>query len=143
MKTFTCSIACIAAGCAVSLSGCDSKENTTPAGSRPTSTPSSDRVPADNTGRNRDEADRDPRTPMDQSQSGEHIRTTADIRRAVVNDDTLSMGAKNVKIITDSTGKVWLRGVVYSQDEKRRIEAMAAEVAGANMVTSELEIKAE
>lgn len=82
-------------------------------------------------------------TPMNQSQSSEHVRITADIRRAVIGDDTLSMGAKNCKIITDDQGRVWLRGVVYSRDEKDRIESIATRVAGANNVTNELEIKAD
>ncbi|TVQ30958.1 MAG: BON domain-containing protein [Phycisphaeraceae bacterium] len=143
MKTFTRSFACIAAGCVVSLSGCDSSENT-PARSDTSTTPtSSDRASADNTGRNYDDHDRDAMTPMNQSQSGEHVRTTADIRRAVMGDDMLSTGAKNCKIITDDQGRVWLRGVVYSRDEKDRIESIATRVAGANNVTNELEIKAD
>jgi hyperosmotically inducible protein len=147
MKVFTYSIASIAAGCIVSISGCDSRQNTPPASTSSTSSTSSttsgsaSRAPADNTGRNEGDLARDARTPMDQSQSSEHIKLTADIRRAVMADDTLSTGAKNCKIITDSTGRVWLRGVVYSQNEKSLIESKATQIAGVNNVTNELEIK--
>ncbi len=143
MKTITRCIACIAAGCVVSLSGCESNENSPTANtSSTTPTRSTANTSADNTGNNRDDLGRDAKTPMDQSQSSEHVKLTADIRQAVVADDMLSMGAKNCKIITDTSGRVWLRGVVNSQAEKDLIEMKARQIAGANNVTNELEVKA-
>ena len=55
-------------------------------------------------------------------------------------DKSLSTYAHNVKIISQN-GNVTLKGPVRSEDEKRAIEAKAAEVAGGNNVTNELEIK--
>jgi osmotically-inducible protein OsmY len=49
------------------------------------------------------------------------------------------MTAKNVKIITVN-GVVTLRGPVKTIEEKRTIEAMAQQIAGADKVDSQLEI---
>jgi hyperosmotically inducible periplasmic protein len=65
---------------------------------------------------------------------------TKQIRRAIVQDKSLSTYAHNVKIITQN-GQVTLKGPVRSDDEKRTVEAKAAEIAGENKVTSELDIK--
>jgi hypothetical protein len=65
---------------------------------------------------------------------------TAAIRRAVVDDKTLSAGAKNVKVITVS-GKVTLRGQVKSDEEKASIEAMAKSTAGVSGVDNQLQVK--
>jgi hyperosmotically inducible protein len=66
--------------------------------------------------------------------------TTRQIRRAVVQDKSLSTYARNVKIISQN-GMVTLKGPVRSDQEKTAIEAKAAEIAGKNNVTSELEVK--
>jgi hyperosmotically inducible protein len=66
--------------------------------------------------------------------------TTRQIRRAVVQDKSLSTYAHNVKIISQN-GMVTLKGPVRSDQEKSAIEAKAAEIAGKNNVTSELEVK--
>jgi len=65
---------------------------------------------------------------------------TQQIRQAIVKDNSLSTYARNVKIITQN-GRVTLKGPVRSEDEKRAVEAKAAEIAGENKVTSELDIK--
>ena len=65
---------------------------------------------------------------------------TQQIRKAIVKDKSLSSYAHNVKVITQN-GQVTLKGPVKTDDEKRSIEAKAAEVAGDNKVTSELDIK--
>jgi osmotically-inducible protein OsmY len=57
-----------------------------------------------------------------------------------MDDKSLSTYAHNVKVITQN-GQVTLKGPVQSEEEKRTIEAKAAEVAGQNKVTSELNIK--
>jgi osmotically-inducible protein OsmY len=96
----------------------------------------------DNTANNRPDRDMDAtRTPEDQSNSQEDLELTAAIRRAVVQDDTLSMNAKNIKIITDKAGGVTLRGVVDSQAEKDLVEQKAKGVARVSRVTNELEVK--
>jgi hyperosmotically inducible protein len=66
--------------------------------------------------------------------------TTRQIRRAVVQDKSLSTYAHNVKIISQN-GMVTLKGPVRSDQEKTAIEAKAAEIAGKNNVNSELEVK--
>jgi len=62
------------------------------------------------------------------------------IRRSIVQDKALSTYAHNVKIITQD-GMVTLKGPVRSEQEKTAVEAKAAEVAGADKVTSQLEVK--
>lgn len=64
---------------------------------------------------------------------------TRQIRQAIVSDKSLSTYAHNVKIVTQD-GQVTLRGPVRSKEEKRVIEAKAAEIAGAGKVTSELQV---
>jgi hyperosmotically inducible periplasmic protein len=81
------------------------------------------------------------KSPMDQSQTSEDIRITADIRRAVLNDKAMSMNAQNCKIITDNMGKVVLRGIVDTQREKDTIEALAKATAGVKSVENQLEVK--
>jgi hyperosmotically inducible periplasmic protein len=65
---------------------------------------------------------------------------TQQIRRSIVNDKSLSTYAHNVKVITQQ-GQVTLKGPVQSEDEKKSIEAKAAEVVGENKVSSELNVK--
>ena len=65
---------------------------------------------------------------------------TQQIRRAIMNDKSLSSYAHNVKVVTQNS-QVTLKGPVRSDEEKRAIESKAAEVAGASKVTSELDIK--
>ncbi len=63
------------------------------------------------------------------------------IRKAVVDDKSLSTSAHNVKIIAKN-GKVTLKGPVTSEDEKKAVEQKATEVAGAGNVTNQITIKA-
>jgi hyperosmotically inducible protein len=65
---------------------------------------------------------------------------TQQIRRSIVKDKSLSTYAHNVKIVTQN-GQVTLKGPVRSDVEKRAIETKAAEVAGQDKVSSELNIK--
>ena len=94
---------------------------------------------ADNTGKNTRDRDDQSQTATDQSNDPADIKITADIRKMVVNDGSLSMMAKNVKIIT-TDGVVTLRGPVETQKEKAAIESHAKH-AGAKKITNELEIK--
>ena len=94
---------------------------------------------ADNTGKNTRDRNDQTQTPTDQSNSPADIKISADIRKMVVSDDSLSMTAKNVKIITVD-GAVTLRGPVETQKEKTAIESHAKH-AGAKKITNELEIK--
>ncbi len=80
--------------------------------------------------------------PLDQSNRPEDLKITQAIRKAVIADDSLSLGAKNVRIIT-AEGKVTLVGTVRSAEEKDKIVAHAKASAGtAAEVVNQLEVKA-
>lgn len=96
---------------------------------------------ADNTARNERDRDKKTLTPADQSETPEDRKLTQNIRRAVMKDDTLTMMAKNVKIIT-AQGKVTLRGPVKTIEEKTRINELAKAAAGQTPVDNQLEVKA-
>ncbi len=97
-------------------------------------------TPADNTAKNKRDRSGETKTSGDQSNSPEDIKTTAAIRRAIVGDGSLTMTAKNVKIITEN-GMVTLRGPVKSADEKTKIGQLAHEAAGSAKIDNQLEIK--
>jgi hyperosmotically inducible protein len=94
---------------------------------------------ADNTGKNKRDKDDQSVTATDQSNDPADLKMTADIRKMVVGDDSLSIMAKNVKIVTIG-GVVALRGPVETEKEKATIESHAKQ-AGAKKITNELEIK--
>ncbi len=96
---------------------------------------------ADNTGRNERDRSGETKTSGDQSNSPEDIKMTAAIRRAVVGEGSLSMTAKNVKIIT-ANGVVTLRGPVKTAAEKMTIEKLAKSAAGQAKIENLLEVKA-
>ena len=124
MKRITLSILCLSA-LAVSAFA---EDNSTPA--------------ANNSGRNERDRSGDTKTSGDQSNSSADIKMTAAIRRAVMGDDSLSMTAKNVKIIT-ADGVVTLRGPVKTAAEKAAIakHAMAAAEDHAK-VENQIEVEA-
>jgi hyperosmotically inducible protein len=62
------------------------------------------------------------------------------IRKAVVQDKSLSINAHNVKIIAKN-GQVILKGPVNSGDESDRIMSKATRIAGADHVRNELSIQ--
>lgn len=95
---------------------------------------------ADNTARNERDRNANAVTPGDQSNSPEDIDTTKRIRQAIIANKSLSTNAHNVKIIT-AGGHVTLRGPVQNEAEKRTVEALAASVATAANVESQLEVK--
>ena len=96
---------------------------------------------ADNTARN--ERDRNPATqvPTDQAENQADREISANVRKAVTADDSLSINAQNIKIVT-SNGTVTLRGPVKSTQEKAAIETKAKQVAGVTRVDNLLEIEA-
>lgn len=93
----------------------------------------------DNTGVNARDRNKDYLTSTDQSNDPADLKITAETRKMVVADSSLSMEAKNAKIITIS-GIVTLRGPVESKKEKEAIEAHA-KMAGAKKVDNLLEVK--
>ena len=95
---------------------------------------------ADNSKKNERDRSGDTKTSGDQSNKTEDIKVTQAIRQAIVKDQSLSMTAKNVKIIT-AGGNVTLRGPVNSAEEKMKIEQFAKSAAGAAKVDNQLEVK--
>ncbi len=132
------SIACLVGACDRSAN-----QETMPRTDTTTTTPTTTTPApkADNTDRNKVDRDSATKTPLDQDNSSEATRITADIRRAVTSDNALSMDARNCKIITDSSGVVTLRGPVANRAEKDAIGAIAKGVTGVKRVVNELEVK--
>ena len=97
--------------------------------------------PADNSGKNVRDRDDANLTPADQAKGSDaDVKMTQQIRKAVVDDSSLSMNAHNVKIITLG-GLVTLRGPVNSQAEKTKIASIAAQHAGgATKVNDQIEV---
>ncbi len=95
---------------------------------------------ADNSAKNERDRDQKTLTPGDQSGTEEDRKLTQAIRQAVMKDDSLTMTAKNVKIIT-AQGKVTLRGPVNSAEEKTKINDLAKAAAGQMPVDNQLEVK--
>lgn len=95
---------------------------------------------ADNTAMNKRDRDSDEAlTAMDQTRgSKEDLALTAKIREVVTDDDSLSMKAQNVKIIT-LQGLTTLRGPVETVAEKSRVEQLARR-AGAKNINNQLEV---
>jgi hyperosmotically inducible protein len=94
----------------------------------------------DNSAKNERDRSGETTTSGDQSNRSEDTKITADIRRAIVRDSSLTMTAKNVKIIT-AGGTVTLRGPVNSAEEKSKIEQLATAAAGGAKIDNQLEIK--
>jgi osmotically-inducible protein OsmY len=81
-------------------------------------------------------------TTADQQKNNKTDRELSrEIRKAIVDDKSLSTYAHNVKVIAQH-GSVTLKGPVRSEEEKRTIEQKAAEVAGAANVKNELTVVA-
>jgi len=97
---------------------------------------------ADNTARNERDRNSDLPTAGDQTQNKQDLEIAANIRKAIVADNSLSVDAHNVKIIV-SNGIVTLRGPVTSEQEKAAIEAKTRSVQGVNTVNNMLEVLAK
>jgi hyperosmotically inducible protein len=94
----------------------------------------------DNTKVNERDRSNDEPTADQQKDNRSDQDITQQIRQSIMKDKSLSTYAHNVKIITQN-GQVTLKGPVRSEDEKKTVETKAAEVAGENKVTSQLNIK--
>ena len=97
-------------------------------------------TPADNSANNKRDRSGETKTSGDQSNSSDDIKTTAAIRRAVMKDDSLTMTAKNIKIITER-GMVTLRGPVMSAQEKAKIAKLAKAAAPGASIDNQIEVK--
>jgi len=123
---------------AVAITGCTDAKHSTSA-----TTQNEQRTGAvvdrDNTAVNERDRESAAKTPIDQNENQADIDVTANIRKRVV-DTKMSVNAQNVKIITQN-GQVTLRGPVKTADEKKQIEDIAHDVAGADKVVSQLEVE--
>ena len=93
----------------------------------------------DNTKANRGDGQKAAVTAGKQNSNSSDLDVTKQIRSSIVKDKSLSTYAHNVKIVTVN-GKVTLRGPVRSEDEKNKVAAAAAGVAGEANVTNELSV---
>jgi hyperosmotically inducible protein len=96
-------------------------------------------VPADNTKVNQRDRNGNEPTADQQKENTSDRQLTAQIRREIVKDKSLSTSAHNVKIITQN-GAVTLKGAVKSDAEKQAIESKATQIAGDGKVNSELQV---
>jgi len=96
----------------------------------------------DNTARNERDRNSQTLTPINQGNSKADIDTTAQIRKAVLKLEDISINAQNVKIITNG-GHVTLRGPVNSAEEKRLIGDIASRIVAAAKIDNQLEVKTD
>ncbi len=94
---------------------------------------------ADNTKVNQRDRNQSEPTADQQKENQGDRQLAQQIRRALVKDKSLSSTAHNVKVIAQN-GMVTLKGPVKSEEEKQAIEAKAAEIAGSDKVTSEIQV---
>lgn len=141
--------------CLLAMVGCGQKSDSTEARSQQDtqSLPSADSnangtvatnsgqttTPPDNTGVNERDRNDANLTAGDQAENPADRKLAQDIRKAIVDDKTLSVYAHNVKIIAKD-GKVTLRGPVRSEQERTTIVGKAEQIAGQNMVDNQLEV---
>lgn len=97
-------------------------------------------APAEDTERNVRDRDDRTLTPEDQPETKEDLKITKAIRKAVVNQKSLSTNAHNAKIITRN-GVVTLRGPVENLAEKDKLQSIAKKIKGVKQVDNQLEPK--
>jgi osmotically-inducible protein OsmY len=96
-------------------------------------------TPADNTKINARDRAKGAATADQQKDNAIDRELTQKIRRALMQDKTLSTYAHNVKVIAQG-GQVTLKGPVRSDDERRVVESKAVEVAGSGHVTNQMSV---
>ena len=96
-------------------------------------------TPADNTKVNKRDRAKEAVTADQQKDNAGDRELTRKVRRALMQDKSLSTYAHNVKVIAQG-GQITLKGPVRSEDEKRTVEAKATEVAGAGHVTNQISV---
>jgi hypothetical protein len=94
---------------------------------------------ADNTARNVRDRNSGSLTSFDQSEKETDRTISQNIRRALMNDPSLSTNAKNIKIITIDN-IVTLRGPVNTAQEKAIIERIISQIAGIERLDNQLEV---
>ena len=95
---------------------------------------------ADNTRMNQQDRNSNEPTADQQKADRSDREITQQIRKSITSDKSLSTYGHNVKVITQN-GMVTVKGPVRSEEEKKAVEAKAAEVAGADKVTNEIDVQ--
>jgi hyperosmotically inducible periplasmic protein len=95
---------------------------------------------ADNTKMNQRDRNSNEATADQQKANRSDRDITQQIRKSIASDRSLSTYGHNVKVITQN-GMVTLKGPVRSEEEKKAVEDKAAEVAGAEKVTNEIDVQ--
>ncbi|MEO8551997.1 MAG: BON domain-containing protein [Kofleriaceae bacterium] len=86
---------------------------------------------ADNTARNKDQ----PTTADQAAQSGAGLDAQQKVRKAIMDDGSLSTNAHNCKVVVDKD-TVTLAGPVASTDERARLEKIAADASGLKVINN-------
>jgi osmotically-inducible protein OsmY len=93
----------------------------------------------DNTKTNKQDSQAGAVTADQQKMNASDRELTQKVRKALMEDKSLSTYAHNVKVVSRD-GTVTLKGPVRSAEEKQAIEAKAVEVAGAGKVNNQLTV---
>ncbi len=94
---------------------------------------------ADNSAQNIGAARKDAVTAEKQGNKKSDVESLAEIRKSIVDDSSLSMNAKNAKILFKK-GLVTLRGPVDSESEKAKVEELAKSCSSVSSVKNLLTI---
>jgi osmotically-inducible protein OsmY len=94
----------------------------------------------DNTSNNKQQTQPGSTTADKQKETPEDRDLAQKIRKSIVDDNSLSTYAHNVKVIVRD-GNVVLKGPVQSEDEKKSVGAKAEEIAGAGKVKNLITVK--
>jgi hyperosmotically inducible periplasmic protein len=103
------------------------------------SIPALAQAPADNTKVNEKDRNKGAVTADQQKENATDRDIAQKIRQSIVSDKALSTYAHNVKVVAID-GRVTLKGPVRSDNEKRAVEAKAADVVGAANVTNDITV---
>ena len=80
------------------------------------------------------------KTAFDQKENKADLALTQEIRKALMDDSSLSTSAKNVTVVSQN-GIVTLGGTVAVADEKARIGEKAEAIAGAGRVVNQINVQ--
>jgi osmotically-inducible protein OsmY len=134
----------ITAALGLFLAACDQPSDPSTTGDNAAETKADDKdaygkTAPDNTAVNDRDRDGATLTPEDQGNNPSDLAITQRVRQAIMDEDALTTGEKNVKVISVN-GTVTLRGPVESEESKSKIAALAKEAAGVQSVDNQLEV---
>ena len=126
------------------LAGCSHDADTTSTTATPASSPTTAAKPteADNSGRNGTDGHATGPTAQDQGNSKQDVELLASVRKAIVADDSLSVNAKNAKILVNGA-VIILRGPVASAEEHDKLGRIATDAGNGHQVDNQTEVAAK